>query len=53
MNKRNLNKLKSEASAVAISLGCSMPQHEDSNSGSTSFKVIKNVNKIKPSFVKV
>jgi len=39
--------------AIAIFLGCCMPQHEDSNSCSTSINVIKIVNGKKPSYVKV
>jgi hypothetical protein len=38
---------------VAVSLGFCMSQHEDSNSGTNSMKVTKNINSIKPSCVKV
>jgi len=38
---------------VAIFLGCCVSQHEDSNSVTTSIKVIKNINSTKPTYVEV
>jgi len=39
--------------AVAIFLGCCMSQHEDSSSVTTSIKVLKDINSIKPPYVEV
>jgi len=38
---------------VAIFLGCCMSQHEDSSSVTTSIKMLKDINSIKPSYVEV